>query len=133
VRTSIGSTHSGHAQNKIFFSGCASDLHITLYLCIVQWSHFSFMIISLAQLGFAASGSYLALLEKKYRNHYSQLFFINTLFFSISCLLCFLVAEHIPFNALTFIWDPKQTLYLAGIYLTLGIPFFLLQTVSAYL
>ena len=44
--------------------------------------------------------------------------------FGLSAAGCFLLAQQVPFNALEFLWDPKQPLWLLVVYLLLFLPFF---------
>lgn len=90
---------------------------------IIHWHHFAYMIISLALLGIAVSGSLLLPLQQRLLPHFRTLFFINALLFGISAIACFLLAQQIPFNTLEILWDPAQWSYLFGIYLLLFLPF----------
>jgi len=89
---------------------------------IIQWHHFAYMIISLALLGYGASGTFLAL--TKNWTGFSRLFALNAILFGLSALICFLFAQQIPFNPLELLWDWHQPLYLSLMYLLLAIPFF---------
>lgn len=83
------------------------------------------MIISLALLGYGASGTFLALLPPKMKRGFSGLFAVNTILFSFAAIICFLWAQHIQFNPLELFWDPGyQAIRLMGIYLVLALPFF---------
>ncbi|MDY6993643.1 MAG: SAM-dependent methyltransferase, partial [Pseudomonadota bacterium] len=84
---------------------------------IIQWHHFAYMIISLALLGYGASGTFLALLPPKMKRGFSGLFAVNTILFSFAAILCFLWAQHIQFNPLELFWTPGyQAIRLMGIY-----------------
>lgn len=90
---------------------------------IIHWHHFAYMIISLALLGVGVSGSLFMPLQNQVRPYFQGLFFTNTLLFALSTVICFLLAQHIPFNTLEILWDPAQWSYLFGIYLLLFLPF----------
>jgi len=91
---------------------------------IVQWHHFAYMAISIALLGFGASGTFLYLRREKLIGDFHRVFAINAAGFGIAALSAFLLAQQVPFNALAIFWQPWQLLYLGVLYLLLAIPFF---------
>jgi hypothetical protein len=93
-------------------------------LSIVQWHHFAWMIISLALLGYGASGTCIALLRPRLEPRFQQAFALSALLFSISMLACFVLGQHVPFNALEIVWDRRQLLYLGLLYFVFFLPFF---------
>jgi spermidine synthase len=93
-------------------------------LSIVQWHHFAWMIISLALLGYGASGTFIALLRGRLEPRFEQAFAGSALLFSVSMVGCFILAQRVPFNALEIVWDRGQFLNLALVYLAFFVPFF---------
>jgi spermidine synthase len=93
-------------------------------LSIVQWHHFAWMIISLALLGYGASGTFIALLRSRLEPRFEAAFAGSALLFSISMVGCFVLAQRVPFNALEIVWDPGQFLNLSLVYLAFFVPFF---------
>ena len=93
-------------------------------LSIVQWHHFAWMVISLALLGYGASGTAIALARRRLADRFHSVFATGALLFSISMAVCWAVAQRVPFNALEVVWAPRQLLYLAALYLLFMIPFF---------
>ena len=91
---------------------------------IVQWHHFAYMVISLALLGYGASGTFVALLRRRLLANFSRTFRINANLFGWTAATCFLLAQQLPFNTLELFWDPRQVGYLLLAYLLLFIPFF---------
>jgi len=91
---------------------------------IIQWHHFAYMTISLALLGYGASGTFLALIKDWVRQRFATFFAINAVLFGFSAILCFILAQHIPFNPLEFFWEWQQSFYLLMMYLLLALPFF---------
>ena len=100
------------------------ELLLIRVLSIVQWHHFAYMIISLALLGYGASGTFIAVFCRTLEPHFEQAFAICAFAFSIAMVACFIVGQRVPFNALEIIWDRKQILYLALMYLVFFVPFF---------
>ena len=91
---------------------------------IIQWHHFAYMMISLALLGYGASGTFLALARRWLEGRFAVAYLVNAILFGISAVVCFRLAQAIPFNALEVLWDPQQPLWLMLIFMLLLIPFF---------
>lgn len=110
----------------LFVSAAAIGYEILLMrvLSIVQWHHFAYMIISLALLGYGASGTAIALFREPLRRHFATAFAASALLFSISMPVCFIVGQRVPFNALELVWDPSELLGLGAIYGVFLVPFF---------
>jgi hypothetical protein len=92
-------------------------------LSIVQWHHFAWMIISLALLGYGASGTAIALLKARVEQRFELAFAVSAVLFSISMVLAFAAGQRVPFNALEIIWEPVQFLNLALLTLVFLVPF----------
>ena len=98
---------------------------------IGQWHHFAYMVISIALLGFGASGTLLAALERKrastavsFQVSHVSWFAISATSFAIALPVSFWLTQHVPFDPFLIIWDWGQVLYLGGYYLALFVPFF---------
>ena len=91
---------------------------------IIQWHHFAYMIISLALLGYGASGTFLSFTQQRLLQHYPRTLMLNLALFAVSVLPCFLLAQHIQFNPEAMLWNWRETLRLVAIYLLLAVPFF---------
>ncbi|UCH01025.1 MAG: SAM-dependent methyltransferase [Deltaproteobacteria bacterium] len=97
---------------------------------IVQWYHFAYMAISIALLGFAASGTLLALIQSRRigpldeQNFTFLLSLISYLLFILT-MASFYLAQKIPFSPFQLVWQKMQYLYLAGYYALFFVPFFL--------
>ncbi|MGI9435208.1 MAG: SAM-dependent methyltransferase [Geminicoccaceae bacterium] len=102
----------------------AYEILLTRLLSIVHWHHFAYMVISIALLGFGASGSFLALTRTFWRTRVAIAFAGFAVLFAVTSMACFGLAQLLPFNALELVWDPKQLLYLLALYVLLTVPFF---------
>jgi spermidine synthase len=102
----------------------AYEVLLTRLFSIVQWHHFAYMVISIALLGYGASGTFLALAQHRLRRHVAAVFAGSAALFGISAVVAFVIAERLPFNALAVIWDPRQLLYIPVLYLLFTVPFF---------
>ncbi len=86
--------------------------------------HFAFMVVSLALLGYGASGSFLTLLSSLLKKDPDLFFSSSAILFSLSCVGAYLAVNHIPFDPVRISWDRLQVVYLFADYLVLSVPFF---------
>jgi hypothetical protein len=102
----------------------AYEVLLTRLFAVIQWHHFAHMVISLALLGYGASGACLALTVRRMQRRFALVFAANALLFGASALGGFLLIQALPLNPLELLWDPAQTGWLALTYLVLAVPFF---------
>lgn len=102
----------------------AYEVMLIRLFSIVQWHHFAYMAISIALLGFGASGTFLALFRRRLLANVPAAFAANAALFGVFALTGFALAQRLPFNALAVIWDPGQLAWLPALYLLLALPFF---------
>jgi spermidine synthase len=102
----------------------AYEVLLARLFSIIQWYHFAYMVISIALLGYGASGTFLALAGDRLARRASATFGVFAALFGITAVACFALAQRLPFNALELIWDPHQLLYLGALYAILCVPFF---------
>ncbi len=102
----------------------AYEVLLMRLLAIVQWHHFAYMVISIALLGYGASGAFLALAQDWLKRHFTASFAANAGLFGVTALIGFSLGERVPFNALEVVWEPRQLLYLAVLYIIFVVPFF---------
>ncbi|OUL99248.1 SAM-dependent methyltransferase [Variovorax sp. JS1663] len=101
----------------------AYEILLMRLFSIGLWHHFAAMIISLALLGYGASGALLTLAPRAIERHFAPLFCAFAAAFGVGAALCFLLSQHLPFNPLELLWDPWQPVWLMGTYLLLSLPF----------
>jgi len=102
----------------------AYEILLMRLFSIIQWHHFAYMMISLALLGYGASGTFLALIRRWSDEHFLAIYLVNAVAFGVASVACFLLAQAIPFNALEMLWDSRQSQWLMLTFLLLFIPFF---------
>src|SRR5688500_4253714 len=102
----------------------AYEVLLARLFSIIQWHHFAYMVISIALLGYGASGTVLALAQERLRRRRDPVFAASAAAFGLSAVLVFALAERLPFNALAVIWEPRQLLWIPALYLLLMPPFF---------
>ncbi|MBA7480851.1 hypothetical protein ES707_16314 [subsurface metagenome] len=103
---------------------------------ISLWYHFAFMIVSIALLGFGASGTYLSIFLKNNTNNEDQenekrgllknKYYLSrfSFLFSLTTILSYLIFNLVPFDPYRIAFDKIQFLYLFIWYLGLTAPFF---------
>jgi hypothetical protein len=105
----------------VSLASLAYEITLTRIFSISLWYHFAFMVISIAMLGIAASGTLLSVypkLKDPGRIHSYMLFFC------ISLPSSYLLMNIIPFDPARLSWDRSQILYLSLYYVVLSFPFF---------
>jgi hypothetical protein len=102
----------------------AYEILLMRLFSIIQWHHFAYMMISLALLGYGASGTFLALTRRWQEGRFPQIYLANAVLFAVTSIGCFVLAQAIPFNALEVLWNPEQSLWLTLTFLLLFVPFF---------
>ncbi len=111
-------------------SSLAFEVLLTRIFSISQWNHLSFMVISIALFGFAASGTFLGILDARKQgwekllstDHSHQ---ILSLLYSLTAILSYIVLNRMPLDFFRLELEPVQALYLLAAYLILCLPFFL--------
>ncbi len=101
----------------------AYEILLTRIFSIVQWHHFAYMVISIALLGFAASGTFLAL-RSQLVDRFNHVYITNLILFSIFALPCILLAQQFAVHPEQLLWDPAQMIRVTAVYLLLALPFF---------
>ncbi|MEA3417945.1 MAG: SAM-dependent methyltransferase [Campylobacterota bacterium] len=105
-------------------SALSYEILLMKLFSIIQWHHFAYMIISLALLGYGASGTFLTLAREWLIKYFPYAYIGNIILFAVSSMFCFIIAQQIPFNPLEILWEYKQLFWLFGLYLLLALPFF---------
>ena len=101
----------------------AYEILLMRLFSIILWHHFAYMIISLALLGYGASGALLTAAQGAVQRSFAPLFCAAAAAFGLSAIGCFALAQRVPFNPLEILWDPRQSFYLLAVYLLLALPF----------
>jgi len=123
-RTAGPPVAQGLALSLVSAGALAYEILLTRLFSIIQWHHFAYMMISVALLGYGAAGTCITLLRARLEPRLEVVFAWCAALFGLSAVGAFLVAQRVPFNALEFLWDPRQPLWLAITYLLLFVPFF---------
>ena len=113
----------------IGFSTLAFEVLLTRIFSISQFNHLSFMVISIALFGFAASGTFLSIVhtEQMGRPHYLATWksaAVLILLYSATTIGSFLVLNNLPLDYFRLPVEPIQILYLLAAFVLLALPFF---------
>lgn len=104
-------------------AGLVFEIALTRVFAIAQFYHFAFLCVSLALLGFGASGSALSAFPRLGRGgpHRWAWLAVGQ---SVTTLGAYALTNALPFDSFAIAWDRRQVLYLVVYYLALAVPFF---------
>ena len=110
-------------------SSIAFEVLLTRTFSISQWNHLSFMVISIALFGFAASGTFLSMLNARPKGVPAWPYTGNTtekctLLYMATAIISFVTLNNIPLDYFRLPLEPVQGLYLFFAYALLALPFF---------
>ncbi len=111
----------------VFFVSAATlclEVSLTRYFSISQNYHFAFLVISIAFLGYGASGTFLSFFEGRSRVEPDRFLSLSSFLFALSILVSFLLSNSIPFDIYQLPWDRKQIILVFPYYFFFGLPFF---------
>jgi len=111
--------------------GIAYQLALMRIFSIAQWHHFAYMIISMAMLGFGASGTVLALARGRLAGREARALSFGAALLTIALVVCHALAQRIPFETFELTTQPRQVLWLSCLYLVLAVPFLLVASCIA--
>ena len=94
-------------------------------LSVARWHHFAYMVVSVALLGFGASGTFLSLWGRRLAARFEGVTLGLAVAFALALPLSFMAAQLIPFDVFQLTWDWRQSLRLLATALVLLVPFLL--------
>jgi hypothetical protein len=121
-----------HLLGLGFFAGIGLNSLATLMLqvsltrlfSVALWHHFAFMVVSIAFLGYGASGTLLMMVPRIKTPPLRPTLACLALGFSMATLAAYWCSNIIPFDPARIIWDRYQWIYLMGYCGVLATPFF---------
>src|SRR5512136_1496558 len=102
-------------QVSIFFiSAALISYQILLFkmFSIQYWYHFAYLIVSIALLGFGASGTVIFIFRRTLKDHFPLVLFSCALLLALSMWMNAYLNRVIAFNPLMIIWDKSEILHL---------------------
>jgi hypothetical protein len=112
------------AIGMISAAALAYEILLIRLFAIVHWHQSVEIVISLALLGYGASGTLLSLLGDRVRRDAVTVFVANAVLFGLSALVCVLIAQLLPFDPMAVASDRGQVLWLAAMFVLLSVPLF---------
>ena len=113
----------------IGFSTLAFEVLLTRIFSIGQWNHLSFMVISIALFGFAASGTFLSIYNARRGRHPHSFSIRKTtailiVLYTATTILAFIALNNLPLDYFRLPVEPIQSVYLLIAFILLALPFF---------
>ncbi len=102
----------------------AFEINLTRLFSVAQFYHFAFMIVSIALLGYALSGTALTILSAPRRADPQSSLVWLSLATALSILVAYLATNWLPFDSYSLLVDRKQVFILIFQYIVLSAPFF---------
>jgi hypothetical protein len=106
----------------------AYEILLIRLFAIIEWHHLAFLVISLALLGYGASGTLLAFLRERMLRSYATVAACAAAAFGATAIGSFLLAQRIALNSLEIIWSRREAGKLFLFYLLFAVPFFCAAT-----
>ncbi len=102
----------------------AFEIDLTRLFSVAQFYHFAFMVVSIALLGFGASGTALTIFPVLQSGTPEQRVSQFACATGLSILVAFLFTNGLPFDSFSIAWDRRQVWILILDYIILAAPFF---------
>jgi len=106
----------------------AYEILLIRLFAITDWHHLAFLVISLALLGYGASGTLLALMRERLLRRFDAAAATFTAGFGITSIGAFLLSQRIELSSLEIFWSTRQFGTLFLFYLLFAVPFFCAAT-----
>jgi hypothetical protein len=100
------------------------EITLTRVFSVAQFYHFAFMIVSLALLGFGASGTFLALFPRLKERDPARVLTLLSWGFALTTIGSYALTLYVPFDSFRIARDWRQGAVLALHYVALATPFF---------
>ncbi len=102
----------------------AFEINLSRIFSVAQFYHFAFMVISLALLGYGASGTFLSLLPRLRKRVSARLLIWLGWAFALAAVGAYALTVHVPFDSFRIAYDWRQVGVLLLHYVALAVPFF---------
>ncbi len=127
----MGATYLGLAL--LSAATLAFEISLTRLFSVTQWYHFAFLAVSVALLGYGASGTALSLVPRWANPPTAHRTSLLAILFAASVVGAYLTLNFLPFDSYRIAWERIQVLYLVLYYLALTVPFFCAGLVTGLL
>lgn len=99
------------------------EISLTRIFSVAIWYHFAFLVISIAMLGFAAAGAFLAVFPALLKKDTNKATALLAVMFAVTTLGSLLIISHTPLDPFKIINNPVYIINLFVFYVALTIPF----------
>ena len=106
----------------------AYEILLIRLFAIVEWHHLAFLVISLALLGYGASGTLLAVAREPLLRRFELAGATAAAAFGVTSFGAFLIEQRMELNSLEIFWSTRQLWMLFLLYLLFAVPFFCAAT-----
>ncbi len=96
---------------------------LTRFLAVAQFYHFAFLVVSLALLGFGASGTLLSIFPQIQNVPLENTLSRVGIGFVLSIWVAYAVVNWLPFDSYSIAWERRQIFYFILYYFSLSLPF----------
>ena len=96
---------------------------LTRFLAVAQFYHFAFLVVSLALLGFGASGTLLSVFPRIKEEPLKRTLAWIGIGFTLSIWITYAVINWLPFDSYSIAWERKQSFYFILHYFFISLPF----------
>jgi len=128
VKSSAGdvqeSTWQGLGLALVSAGALSFEINLTRLFSVSQFYHFAFMVVSIALLGYGASGTFLSLRKQKNSGGEGENFTLLAGFAGACMIGSFILINNLPFDSYSIFVNPSQLSILMIHYLALASPFF---------
>ena len=102
------------------------ELALTRLFALAQFYHFAFLVVSLALLGFGASGTLLTIFPRIKEETLEKTLSRVGIGFILSIWITYAVINWLPFDSYSIAWERRQIVYFVLYYFFLSLPLSLL-------
>jgi len=103
----------------------ALELALMRMMSLRFWHHFAYMVISVALVGFGASGTALTLLRERIQSRRRAWLCATAMAFALTVPITTWAVGKIPLNVQSLAWDLSQLAYVLAVEALMVVPFFL--------
>ena len=103
----------------------AYEILLFKVFAIRYWYHFASLIVSVALLGFGASGTFIFFFHEGLKRRLAEVLYFSPFLIVLSIWINIFLSRMIAFNPLVIIWQPREAAALLALSFTLMIPFFI--------
>lgn len=119
----------------IFFVSSSTlclEISLTRFFSVSQEYHFAFLVVSIAFLGYGASGTFLSVVKNIQHKEQEKFLAWTAFIFSVSIPLSYFASNIIPFDFIRLSWDSTQIFLILLYYIILSLPFFFAGVIISF-